>query len=151
MLHCLNRAILFKQGCCLSCLGQRVNVLLSPGGESLREFGQQLTPRWPPIRSYFHRGSSFWKWLQNMACLNKEQPGCGSLTATRQCSRQSLKNGMEQWNIPLITSILFNRIWKSEPNPHTPIMQKYLASRMVRTLNWPILELIIFASVNTLS
>ena len=24
MLHCLNRATLFKQGCCLSCLGQRV-------------------------------------------------------------------------------------------------------------------------------
>ena len=57
---------------------------------------------------------------------------------------------MEQWNIPLITSILFNRIWKSEPNPHTPIMQKYLASKMVRTLNWPILEIIIFASVSTL-
>ena len=57
---------------------------------------------------------------------------------------------MEQWNIPLITSILFNRIWKSEPNPHTPIMQKYLASKVVRTLNWPILEIIIFASVSTL-
>ena len=25
MLHCLNRATLFKQGCCLSCLGQRVH------------------------------------------------------------------------------------------------------------------------------
>ena len=24
MLHCLNRATLFKQACCLSCLGQRV-------------------------------------------------------------------------------------------------------------------------------
>ena len=24
MLHCLNRATLFKQGCCLSCPGQRV-------------------------------------------------------------------------------------------------------------------------------
>ena len=29
-------------------------------------------------------------------------------------------------------------------------MQKYLASKMVRTLNWPILERIIFASVSPL-
>ena len=42
MLHCLNRATLFKQGCCLSCLGQPVHYDESTYTESLNPYHVNL-------------------------------------------------------------------------------------------------------------